>query len=66
MQDIFCTGRKNTHPPLPYPFLNINTLGWPRTVLNTAVIAILFLITSWLFVGLDSLLARRRTTTLSG
>jgi hypothetical protein len=43
----------------PYPFLNINDLGWPRTLLNATIIAILFLIAGWLFVWLDSLLARR-------
>lgn len=46
----------------PYPFINISILGWPRTMINAVIIAILFLITSWLFVALDSRLARRKTT----
>jgi hypothetical protein len=44
----------------PYPFLNITDLGWPRTLLNSAVIAIAFLTVSWLFVWIDSLLARKQ------
>jgi hypothetical protein len=43
----------------PYPFMNVNELGWGRTVLNTLLIAVAFLIASWLFVWLDSLLGRR-------
>jgi hypothetical protein len=43
----------------PYPFMNVNELGWGRTVLNTLLIAVAFLIASWLFVWLDSLLTRR-------
>jgi hypothetical protein len=43
----------------PYPFMNVNELGWGRTVLNTLLIAVAFLAASWLFVWLDSLLIRR-------
>jgi hypothetical protein len=43
----------------PYPFMNVNELGWGRTVLNTLLIAVAFLAASWFFVWLDSLLARR-------
>ena len=43
----------------PYPFLNVGQLGWARTILNAFFIAAAFLVTSWLFVGLDSLLSRR-------
>ncbi len=45
----------------PYPFLNINTLGWPLTLLNATVIAIAFLAAGYLVVWLDTLLARRTT-----
>jgi hypothetical protein len=48
----------------PYPFMNVNALGWPRTLLNGVIIAIAFLITGWLFVRLDILLARNRATAL--
>lgn len=43
----------------PYPFLNVNELGWNRALLNALLIATVFLAASWLFVWLDSLLARR-------
>ena len=43
----------------PYPFLNVNQLGWPHTLLNALIIAIAFLAAAWLFVCIDSLLARR-------
>jgi hypothetical protein len=46
----------------PYPFLNINTLGWPLTLLNAAVIAIAFLAAGYLVVWLDNLLGRRTTS----
>ena len=45
----------------PYPFMNVNILGWSHTLLNAVIIAIAFLITGWLFVWLDTLLARRTT-----
>ena len=43
----------------PYPFLNVNNLGWGHTVLNAFLIAVAFLVASWFFVLLDSLLGRR-------
>jgi len=43
----------------PYPFLNVGQLGWARTILHAFLIAAAFLAASWLFVWLDSLLARR-------
>ena len=43
----------------PYPFLNVNELGWVRMLTNALLIAIAFLAASWLFVWLDSLLSRR-------
>lgn len=46
----------------PYPFMNVNQLGWGRTAGNTFLIAICFLAASWLFVRLDSLFARRTST----
>jgi hypothetical protein len=50
----------------PYPFMNVNILGWPRTLLNAAIIAIAFLAASWLFVWLDNLLARKKAAELPG
>jgi hypothetical protein len=43
----------------PYPFLNVNELGWSRTILHAFLIAAAFLVASWLFVWLDSLQGRR-------
>jgi hypothetical protein len=43
----------------PYPFLNVNELGWARTILHAFFIAAAFLVASWLFVWFDSLLGRR-------
>jgi hypothetical protein len=43
----------------PYPFMNVNDLGWSRTIMNAFLIAVAFLVASWFFVWLDSLLARR-------
>jgi hypothetical protein len=43
----------------PYPFLNVDQLGWTRTILNAFLIAAAFLLTSWLFVRFDSFLGRR-------
>jgi hypothetical protein len=47
----------------PYPFLNMNLLGWGRTMLNAIFIAAAFLAASWLLVWLDSLLGRRLRST---
>jgi hypothetical protein len=43
----------------PYPFMNVNELGWGRTILHAFLIAAAFLVASWLFVWLDSLLGSR-------
>jgi hypothetical protein len=43
----------------PYPFMNVNELGWARTILHAFFIAAAFLVASWLFVWFDSLLGRR-------
>jgi hypothetical protein len=43
----------------PYPFLNVNQLGWGRSLVNAVLIAIGFFAVSWLFVWLDSWLAGR-------
>ena len=43
----------------PYPFMNVNELGWASPLLNAFLIAVAFLVASWLFIWLDTLLARR-------
>jgi hypothetical protein len=56
---IYALIRGNFTHRYPYPFMNVNSLGWPRTLLNAAIIAIAFLIAGRLFVWLDSLISRR-------
>ncbi|GAB3070757.1 Pr6Pr family membrane protein [Pedococcus soli] len=44
----------------PYPFMNVDTLGWGRVLLNLAAIAVLFAVVGLGFVAADRALARRR------
>jgi hypothetical protein len=37
----------------PYPFLNVAQIGWPRTAVNSAVIAAAFLLCAYALVWLD-------------
>jgi hypothetical protein len=43
-----------------YPFIDLDRLGWPRTMTNALLIALGFLAVSYAVVGLDGFLARRR------
>jgi hypothetical protein len=43
----------------PYPFVDVNKLGYPQTLLNSAGIAIVFIIVALLFVGLDKLMGKK-------
>ena len=43
----------------PYPFVNVNELGWASTISNAFLIGLAFLAVSWLLVWFDSLLGRR-------
>ena len=45
----------------PYPFINVATLGWPRTLVNAAMLTAGFLILGLLLVGVDRALAARAT-----
>jgi hypothetical protein len=42
-----------------YPFINVNELGWGRTMLNAAAIAVAFLLCSFAVVWIDRRLASR-------
>lgn len=42
----------------PYPFINVDQLGWTRTLLNAVLIGIGFFVVSWLFIALDRTLGR--------
>jgi hypothetical protein len=44
----------------PYPFVNVGELGYPRVLLNTAGLFMLFLALGFLLVGVDRLIARAR------
>ena len=44
-----------------YPFINVPALGWPRTALNAALIAIAFMLSGYLVVWIDNRLATRST-----
>ena len=46
----------------PYPFLNVAVLGWVRTGVNAAVIAVAFLAASYAMVWSDCRLGRRVQT----
>jgi hypothetical protein len=43
----------------PYPFMNLDKLGWGHTLLNACVIAIAFMLAGYALVGIDRLFARR-------
>lgn len=43
----------------PYPFLNVETLGYPRALVNCLGIAVAFVAVAALFTALDGWLARR-------
>jgi hypothetical protein len=44
----------------PYPFLNVARFGYPRVLLNGAVLLVLFLLLGLAFVAVDRALHRRR------
>ncbi|TPG16257.1 Pr6Pr family membrane protein [Pedococcus bigeumensis] len=43
----------------PYPFMNIDKLGWGHVLANLAGVAVLFALLGFLFVALDGRLVRR-------
>lgn len=45
----------------PYPFLDVTTLGYPRTFGNMAAMVLAFLVPGLIVVAVDRLLARRTT-----
>lgn len=47
----------------PYPFLDVDTLGWGRVLLSLAGVAVLFAACGACFVVLDRWLGRRPTPT---
>jgi hypothetical protein len=47
------------HGRYPYPFLNVEEIGWGRVWLNAAVIAAGFMVAGWGVVGLDRSIGQR-------
>jgi hypothetical protein len=45
----------------PYPFIDVASIGWGRTVVNSAGIAVGFVVAGYALVGVDWVLGRRRT-----
>lgn len=45
----------------PYPFVDVNTLGYPRTLLNSAGIAVAFIFVALIFVWADRLMGRNKS-----
>lgn len=43
----------------PYPFMNIDTLGWQQVGINATVLTLIFLLLGYTYRGIDRLLSRR-------
>jgi hypothetical protein len=43
----------------PYPFMNVDEIGWPQTLINSALIALCFVVAGYAMTWLDRRLARR-------
>ena len=43
-----------------YPFINVQNLGYNRVLLNTGGLMMVFIITGFLFVGIDKLMSRSK------
>jgi hypothetical protein len=44
----------------PYPFLDVTKLGYPQTLLNSAGVAVAFIIVALLFVAIDKLMSKNQ------
>lgn len=49
---------QGTQSRYPYPFLDVDLLGWPTALLNITVLLICFMVLACLYLGLDVLLGR--------
>lgn len=45
----------------PYPFINVQQLGWPRTLINACVIAVAYMAAGYLMVATDRFLGRGKS-----
>jgi hypothetical protein len=48
----------------PYPFIDVSRLGWPKVLINSAGMLLLFVLVGLVLVGLDRRLARRPKASL--
>jgi hypothetical protein len=49
----------------PYPFVDVSELGYPRVLINSALLLLIFFGVSLLFIAIPKLIGRRRTKDLS-
>lgn len=45
----------------PYPFMEVNTLGYTKVIINSILLTVTFLFFSLLFIGIAKILSRNRT-----
>lgn len=63
---VYGIGRGLATGKYAYPFLNVLTLGWPRTALNAFCIAIAFMVCGYAIVWIDRRVGSRAQTALAG
>jgi hypothetical protein len=49
------------HYKYPYPFLDVNTLGYGRVLLNIMGLGVFYLISGWILIAINNLLAEKET-----
>jgi hypothetical protein len=52
--------RGKTEGKYPYPFMNLERLGWPQTLINAAIMALGFIAVGYVMVWLDRRMSGRR------
>lgn len=57
---IYGIWRGKTEGKYPYPFMNLERLGWPQTLINAALMAMGFIAVGYIMVWLDRRMAGRR------
>lgn len=48
----------------PYPFIDVAQLGWPKVLMNSVGMLLLFVVVGLMLIGLDQLLGRRPRASL--
>lgn len=57
---VYAIWRGKTEGKYPYPFMNLDRLGWPQTLTNAVVMALGFIAVGYVMVWLDRRMAGRR------